>query len=74
MNQEQIKSLIRHTLTALGTLFVLLGIDKFTHMIEYLQENLDGVFAAISTIVGVVVTLIGFFKDKSRWLKQEDQK
>lgn len=74
MNQEQIKSLTRHLLTAIGVLFTLLGIDKLIPVVEFLQSNLDGVFAAITTLVGVVVTLLGFFKDKSRWQKEEDQK
>jgi len=70
---EQVKSLIRHTLTAIGTLLVLIGVDKFIPLVEYLQTNLDGVVAAVSTLVGVFVTIIGFFRDSERWEKQEDQ-
>ena len=72
---EQIKSLIRHILTALGVLLTLLGIDKLIPVVEYLQTNLDGVFAAITTLVGVVVTIIGFFRNKDRWekIKEGDQ-
>jgi len=73
MNQEQIKSLIRHLLTAVGILLTLLGVDKLIPVIEYLQGNLDGLFAAITTIIGIVMTVIGFFKDKDRWQKSEDQ-
>ena len=71
---EQVKSLIRHTLTAIGVLLTLIGIDKFIPLVEYLQTNLDGVVAAVSTLVGVVVTIFGFFRDSERWEKQEDQK
>jgi hypothetical protein len=71
---EQIKSLVRHLLTALGVLLTLLGVDKLIPVVEYLQTNLDGVFAAITTLVGVVVTIIGFFRNKDRWEKSEDQK
>jgi len=71
---EQVKSLIRHTLTAIGTLLVLIGVDKFIPLVEYLQTNLDGVVAAVSTLVGVFVTIVGFFKDDDRWEKEEDQK
>ena len=71
---EQIKSLVRHLLTALGVLLTLLGVDKLIPVVEYLQTNLDGVFAAITTIVGVVVTIIGFFRNKDRWEKLEDPK
>lgn len=70
---EQVKSLIRHTLTAIGVLLTLIGIDKFIPLIEYLQTNLDGVVAAVSTLVGVFVTIIGFFRDSERWEKKEDQ-
>ena len=72
---EQIKSLIRHILTALGVLLTLLGVDKLIPVVEYLQTNLDGVFAAITTLVGVVVTIIGFFRNKDRWekIKEGDQ-
>jgi len=35
---------------------------------------LDEVFASVATIVGVIVTIIGFFNNKSRWQKSEDQK
>jgi uncharacterized membrane protein YidH (DUF202 family) len=70
---EQVKSLIRHTLTAIGVLLTLIGIDKFIPLVEYLQTNLDGVVAAVSTLVGVFVTIIGFFRDSERWEKQEDQ-
>jgi len=73
MNQEQIKSLIRHLLTAVGILLTLLGVDKLIPVIEYVQGNLDGLFAAITTVIGIVMTVIGFFKDKDRWQKSEDQ-
>jgi len=73
MNQEQIKSLIRHLLTAVGILLTLLGVDKLIPVVEYLQGNLDGLFAAITTFIGIVMTVIGFFKDKDRWQKSEDQ-
>jgi len=70
---EQVKSLIRHTLTAIGVLLTMIGIDKFIPLVEYLQTNLDGVVAAVSTLVGVVVTIFGFFRDSERWEKEEDQ-
>ena len=70
---EQVKSLIRHTLTAIGVLLTLIGIDKFIPLVEYLQTNLDGVVAAVSTLVGVFVTIVGFFRDSERW-ESEDQK
>ena len=67
MNTEQIKSLIRHLLTALGMFLTLLGVDKILPLVEFLQTNLDGVFAAVTTLVGLGATIYGFFKDKERW-------
>jgi len=73
MNAEQIKSLTRHLLTAVGILLTLLGVDKLIPVIEYLQGNLDGLFAAITTVIGIVMTVIGFFKDKDRWQKEGEK-
>lgn len=74
MNQEQIKSLIRHALTALGILLTMVGLDKFIPVVQFVSENLDTTFAAITTLVGIGTTIWGFFKEKSRWQKEEDQK
>jgi len=74
MSTEQIKSLVRHLLTAIGVFLTMFGIDKLIPVVEYLQGNLDGLFAAITTLVGIVMTILGFFKDKERWVKEEDQK
>jgi len=74
MNQEQIKSLIRHALTALGILLTMVGLDKFIPVVQFVSENLDTTFAAITTLVGIGTTIWGFFKEKSRWQGQEDQK
>lgn len=71
---EQIKSLIRHSLTAIGIFLTLIGIDKFLPLVEFLQDNLDNTVAAVSTLVGIVMTIVGFFKDEDRWEKEEDQK
>lgn len=71
---EQIKSLIRHSLTAIGIFLTLIGIDKFLPLVEFLQDNLDNTVAAVSTLVGIVMTIVGFFKDEDRWVKSEDQK
>lgn len=60
------KSLIRHILTALGVVLGLIGLDKFTGIVQFILENLDGVWSAIATLVGFVLTLFGFLKDKER--------
>ena len=74
MSSEQIKSLIRHILTGLGILFTVIGLDKWIPMIQYIQDNLETTSIAIMTLVGVVSTIVGFFKDKKRWQKLDDQK
>lgn len=65
---EQTKSLIRHILTALGFVLGLIGLDKFTGVVEYLSSSLDQIWAAVLVISGVVTTVIGFFKEKTRFI------
>lgn len=65
MNTERILSLVRHTLTAIGTVLVVLGLGKYTGAIDYIVQNLDGVYAAIMSIVGVVINVWGFFKNRN---------
>lgn len=64
---EKTKSLIRHALTALGVVLGLLGLNQFTGLIDAVLANLDSVWSAISTLVGFVLLVIGFFKDKTRF-------
>ena len=66
---EQTKSLIRHILTALGFVLGLVGLDKFVPIVSTLQQNLDVVWGAIMALVGVVTTLLGFFKEKERFVQ-----
>jgi uncharacterized membrane protein YidH (DUF202 family) len=75
MNTEQIKSLVRHVLTALGTLLVLFGLDRFIPVVETLTLNLDSTFQAIEVLVGVVLVVVGFFRNKDRFQlpKKEEQ-
>lgn len=61
------KSLIRHVLTALGTIALVLGLNFWVPVIDYLKDNLDAVWAASAVVVGFVVQLIGFFKNKERF-------
>lgn len=64
---EQTKSIIRHILTALGFVLGLVGLNKFTGVIDYLTQNLDVIWSAVTTLVGFVTALLGFFKDKARF-------
>lgn len=67
MDSAQIKSLIRHALTAIGTLLVLTGLNTWIPLVDLLTENLDAVFAAIEVLVGVGVAVFGFFRNKDRF-------
>lgn len=60
------KSLIRHLLTALGTILVLLGLNGAIPVIDFLKESLDTVWGSIVTIIGFITTLYGFLKDRER--------
>lgn len=61
---ESTKSLIRHILTALGTILTLLGLNQFTGVVDFMLESFDGVWGAIELLVGFVIALIGFFQDR----------
>jgi predicted membrane protein len=58
------KSLLRHILTALGSVLAFIGLSQFTGLVTLLSQNLDAVWAAVSTLIGVATAIIGFFKGK----------
>lgn len=66
----KLQSLIRHILTALGTILVFLGLGKYSGLVEFLINSLDGIFVAVTTIVGVGMQIWGFLKNKGRFLDQ----
>jgi multisubunit Na+/H+ antiporter MnhG subunit len=67
MDAAQIKSLIRHALTAIGTLLVLTGLNGFLPLVDLLTENLDATFQAVEVLGGVIVAVFGFFRNKERF-------
>ena len=67
MEAAEIKSLIRHTLTAIGTLLVFTGLNKYVPVVEYLTENLDSTVEAVQVLIGVVVTVGGFMRNRDRF-------
>jgi len=67
MDAAQIKSLIRHALTAIGTLLVLTGLNGFVPLVDLLTENLDTTFQAVEVLGGVIVAVFGFFRNKERF-------
>ena len=64
---DQTKSLIRHILTALGFLLSALGVADAAGVVDFLLTDLDVIWDAVLVLVGVVTTIIGFFKDKERF-------
>jgi len=67
MDSAQIKSLIRHALTAVGTLLVLTGLNTWLPLVDLLTENLDAAVNAIEVLVGLGVAIFGFFRNKDRF-------
>lgn len=60
------ESIIRHILTALGSMALMLGLSKFTGIITYILENMDSLIASVTSIIGFCVTIFGFLKNKDR--------
>ena len=67
MNSAQIKSLIRHALTAVGTLLVLTGLNSWLPLVDLLTENLDAAVNAIEVLAGLGVAVFGFLRNKERF-------
>ena len=63
---DKLKSTIRHILTAVGVFLGVFGLSEWTGLIDLFTADLDTLWAAINTIVGFVLTIFGFFKDKTR--------
>lgn len=61
------KSLIRHFLTALGAICMMPALSKGLPIINFLGENLDTVYAALSALGGFGLGLFGFFKNTDRF-------
>jgi len=57
-----VKDTIGQVLIAVGAVAAFLGLAKLTEIISFLLTNLDAVYAAIMTLVGVVSALVVYFK------------
>lgn len=64
--KENTRSLIRHILTALGTILTLIGLNSVVPVVDFLMENLDSVSNAVEVIIGFLLAAYGFFKDGNR--------
>ncbi len=60
------KSLIRHLLTALGAICMMPALSKGLPIVNFLGENLDAAWAAISVLGGLGLSFFGFFKNPER--------
>lgn len=75
INKEKIKSFIRSGLQVFGAFIAvvtLLGlkipyIEPLHNALKYLSEKADIAIGAINAIIGIVIYLIGFFKDADRF-------
>ena len=67
MNTEKFKSVVRHALTAIGTLLVFFGLNSYVPLVDYLTENLDGTVQAVEVLVSFVLVVFGFLKNKERF-------
>ena len=65
------KSFIRHLLTAVGTLLAITGLDNFIDIVEFINQSIDPIWAAVETIIGFIVAIIGFFKEPERHVERE---
>jgi predicted tellurium resistance membrane protein TerC len=54
-------------LTALGVLLAALGLGNASGLIEELLSNLDVIWDAVLVIVGTIVSIVGFFRNKERF-------
>jgi hypothetical protein len=46
---------------------VLFGLDRFIPVVETLTLNLDATFQAVEVLIGVVLVVVGFFRNKDRF-------
>jgi hypothetical protein len=67
MNTEKFKSVVRHALTAIGTLLVFFGLNTYVPLVDYLTENLDETVQSVEVLVGFVLVVFGFFRNKERF-------
>ena len=63
---ESTKSLIRHLLTALGTVVALVGLNGWLPFLDFLTESLDVIWDAVVVIIGFVTAVYGYLRDDNR--------
>lgn len=67
------KSLIRHALTAIGTVIALLGINAWIPIIDFLKDNLEPVWDAVTVLIGFALTFYGFIVNRDKEETEETE-
>ena len=65
-NTNITKSMIRHLLTGLAAVLTVFGLGSIGGAIEFTLGELDNIWAAVTTLIGVITGYKGFFKDPER--------
>lgn len=63
---DNTKSLIRHFLTALGTVVTLIGLNHWVPVLDYLSGSLDSLWDSVVAVIGIVTTLVGYFVKRDK--------
>ena len=67
---DKTKSMIRHILTAIGFLLGALGLADAAGAVEFLIADLNNIWDAVLVLSGAVITVVGFFKNKERFVQK----
>lgn len=75
INKEKVKSFIRSAVQVLGAIIAVVTIiglkipfiEPIKQALAYIADKADIAIAALNTIIGIVIYLIGFFKDADRF-------
>jgi len=78
---EKIKSFVRSGIQIIGTIIGLSAafnlnipfINELRSALDYVFENIDIAANAILALIGIITTIIGFFKDPTRFSDRADQ-
>lgn len=57
------KKVFNHLLTTLGMLLALFGLNKYVPIIDFIKDNSEQIWDSVEILIGIILTLIGYFKD-----------
>lgn len=61
---DKTASMIRHLLTGIASVMLVLGLGKYTGVINYILDNMNDLIAALTSLSSIVVGIYGFFRGK----------